>query len=86
MDRAKIAGLVYNNPVAVKFTKADGSQRVLLCTLSKQLVPSVEHSRVDQVDPNQDYLRVWDLEKQSWRSFKYDTVMDYKVLEKVQAA
>lgn len=85
VDKKALAGVIYNNPVAVKFVKADGSTRVMVCTLSDKLVPPEQLSRVAQVDPNQDYLRVWDLEKMEWRSFKYATVQEYKVLERVTA-
>ena len=83
IDKKALAGAIYNNPVAVKFVKADGSVRVMICTLSQSLVPSTELTRVSKVDPNQEYLRVWDLEKQEWRSFNFRTVQEYKVLEKV---
>lgn len=85
VDRSSVVGAIYNNPVAVKFIKADGSTRVMVCTLSPSLVPSTESSRLRQVDPNQDYLRVWDLQKNEWRTFRFSSLQEYKILSKVDA-
>jgi hypothetical protein len=69
----------------VKFTKRDGSDRVMLCTLNSDLIPEkafgnpedwnypeqpAESTRIK----NPDIAVVWDLQKEAWRSFRYDSV------------
>jgi hypothetical protein len=60
----------------VTFTKVDGSERVMKCTLNETLIPqSTEEKKTDRVKvENDNVLAVWDLESQGWRSFKIDSV------------
>jgi len=66
--------------VAVTFTKADGSQRVLRGTTNLDYVPGSQHPRGIK-EPNPDVQPVWDLDKGEWRSFRWDRVSDYKILD-----
>lgn len=62
----------------VKFTKVDGEERTMICTLREDLIPVVtittsqakrlEHQLSDEV------VRVYDLEKEGWRSFRIDSI------------
>jgi hypothetical protein len=60
----------------VTFTKVDGSERVMKCTLNETLIPqSTEEKKTDRVKvENDNVLAVWDLESEGWRSFKIDSV------------
>lgn len=61
------------NPVTVTFTKKDGTERVMKCTLQPELLPIVETKPLAEgVEPKKESttsLRVFDLEKNEWRSF-----------------
>lgn len=61
--------------VMVEFTKKDGTVRNMLCTRDSQLIPA-EHtpSAESKVKENPDVIRVFDLQKQGWRSFRIDSV------------
>lgn len=65
-------------PVSVTFTKKDGTERVMKCTTSPSLVPSVE--LVEGAEPkrekkvNEDVMPVFDLEANAWKSFRWDSV------------
>lgn len=60
--------------VEVTFTKSDGSERVMQCTLKESLVVPYEN-KTDRVRAeNTDVLRVWDLEKSAWRGFRLDSI------------
>ena len=61
-------------PVDVTFTKRDGSERTMKCTLQEQVVVPHEKrtDRVKEVNPNT--LPVWDMEANAWRSFRLDTI------------
>ena len=69
----------------VKFTKKDGTDRVMLCTLNSNLIPEKAFGNPkDWNYPDQpsesarvkspDIAVVWDLQKEAWRSFRYDSV------------
>lgn len=64
-----------NEDVTVKFTKADGSVRTMLCTLNKDKIPAPDKEPVNQKrvrELSDQVVVVWDLEKQGWRSFRVD--------------
>ena len=74
-ERDFIVGLLKNNVCDVKFTKVDGSPRTMKCTLREELIPPKEKNPV----PAGTFeaiksVRVFDLEKQEWRSFRVDSV------------
>jgi hypothetical protein len=67
----------------VVFTKADGTERSMLCTLQENSIPHQTNTN-DPIDfpkkvkqPNPDVLAVWDIEKQAWRSFRYDAIKQF---------
>ena len=69
----------------IKFRKIDQSIREMSCTLSETLLPKMEikEGYVPKIKTdNLNSLRVWDLDKQSWRSFRLDSLLEYS-FEKV---
>ena len=65
-------------PVRVIFTKKDGSERTMNCTLKSDLTENYE-KKTDRIkEQNQEVCPVFDLEAKGWRSFRYDSV---KVVE-----
>lgn len=60
----------------VVFRKKDKTLRSMRCTLRKEALPEQtdieEHIEVT----NKDYVAVWDLEKNGWRSFRIDSIED----------
>lgn len=62
------------NVAEVRFTKSDGTERIMKCTLREDLVvPYVK--KTDRVKgANTDVVPVFDVEKNEWRSFKVDAV------------
>lgn len=79
--------LLTKGKVIVTFTKVDGTERRMLCTLAKDLLPKMEEpkplkegeepKKKRKVNPN--VLPVWDLEAEGWRSFKFDNVTEFVV-------
>ena len=67
------------NEVGVTFTKRDGTERRMLCTLSTSRIPG-EHAPQGTGDTgstetlSKEALRVFDVEKTACRSFRYDTI------------
>ena len=59
----------------ITFIKADGSQRILRCTLQESALPQVDASKVTTTKKqNEDALAVWDLDNAGWRSFRFDSI------------
>lgn len=76
-----VRGLLQKGAVTVTFVKADGTDREMLCTLDYAQLPIVPASLpVDGIvkeskerkQPDEHSLRVFDLDKQQWRSFRFD--------------
>jgi hypothetical protein len=67
----------------VKFKKKDNTIREMVFTTSKKLIPEEKLPKGDVVisSPKKAAARVFDLEAQDWRSFRYDSVIDIKITE-----
>ena len=68
-------GILHVNPVTVTFTKKDGTERVMRCTLQPELLPKVEIK--ENAKPRKESttsMRVFDLDKNEWRSFTIKSV------------
>jgi hypothetical protein len=66
----------------VKFTKKDGTERVMSCTLNVEYMPMVEFAKDQEAskkEPNKEVVKCWDTEKEAWRSFRVDSVLDVRV-------
>jgi hypothetical protein len=65
----------------VTFTKVDGTERVMKCTLETSKLPPVvvkEDAKPRKESDSTKALRVFDVEKQEWRSF---TIKNIKRIE-----
>lgn len=67
--------------VAVKFTKKDGSDRTMLCTLNESNLPEfakpadpINGEEPKVINYSDEALRVFDVDKQEWRSFRWDSI------------
>ena len=67
--------------VTVNFTKKDGTDRSMKCTLSTTEIPvAVQETLLENQEPtktrkiNPDVRAVYDVEAQAWKSFRWDSV------------
>ena len=83
-----IRSLLQTTCIQVTFVKADGTLRNMLCTLKPDIIPAVPEPKtttgpVDGIvreaiekkprkQPDVHSCRVYDIEAQGWRSFRYD--------------
>ena len=76
LDKQAIKDALYTGKTTVTFTKANGETREMICTLRPDLVPEqpVSESTKTPRKENPNVQAVWDLEKQAWRSFRFDSV------------
>ena len=61
-------------PVTVVFTKKDGTERRMHCTLQEGIVIPHENATERTKVENEEVLAVWDIDKKAWRSFRLDTI------------
>lgn len=73
--RGWLKGVLTVQPATITFTKKDGTERVMNCTLRGDMLPVVE-IKEDKTPRKQSdsVLSVYDLEAQGWRSFTLNTV------------
>jgi WYL_2, Sm-like SH3 beta-barrel fold len=80
VNETQLLSLLRAGQVTIVFTKVDGSEREMLCTLQDAYLPEQYRGKgapiVETVSAN---FSVWDLEEQSWRSFRLDTVKSVRV-------
>jgi|LakMenEpi03Aug12_release.lakeMendotaPanAssembly.Ray.scaffolds.fasta_scaffold3635422_1 hypothetical protein len=83
IEKNKLTELLQKKYVRVTFTKTNGAQRKMTCTLHEDVVvpyePKTERKRDKKENDN--LVVVWDVEKSAFRSFKLDSVINYEVLE-----
>jgi hypothetical protein len=65
--------------LCVVFTKKDGAERELYCTLSSSKIPADKQAKASESGTtarpfSEEAIRVFDTEKQEWRSFRWDSV------------
>jgi len=66
----------------VVFKKKDGTERQMRCTLKQSLIPTDKQPKTESEEDTStagSALRVFDLEKQEWRSFRWDSVKQFTI-------
>ena len=68
---------------SVNFTKKDGTDRTMKCTLDTNLIPasmvpqSDGNTQTEEKTVNTEVVKCFDLEKDAWRSFRVDSVVSF---------
>ena len=73
MNRDEILTALKKGITTVVFTKVDGSQRTMNCTLNSRYLP--EQKETDGKGKSGASISVWDTDKNAWRSFRVDSVL-----------
>lgn len=80
--KEQLKGFLRENVLSVVFTKKDGSERVMECTLRPDLLP-VQDENTESKDKvrteNPDVIQVYDLENSGWRSFRVESVISFLI-------
>ena len=79
IDQSKVYIELKSREVKIEFTKKDGTQRSMLCTLNEAVIPTekLPKSKEETSDSiSSETCRVFDVEKQDWRSFRWDCVTE----------
>lgn len=74
-DRDWLRGLLREGIVTVTFTKKDGSERVMNCTLVETSIPEEKKPKgTSTILRSDETLAVYDVEAEGWRSFRIDSI------------
>ena len=73
IGRKWLIGLLEDQPVEIIFTKKDGTERTMKCTLQEKYLPETVGTGKPKSD---EVLAVFDLEKEGWRSFRWDSIKE----------
>lgn len=68
--------------VWIKFTKKDGSIRIGTFTTNSSLIPTTQQPKSEAAarKVSTSSTRVFDMEKQEWRAFSNDSVIEWNVV------
>lgn len=74
--REWLMSLLRDGPVRVEFTKKDGTNRVMNCTLREDVAVPHQNTTDRTKEPNPQIVPVWDIDANAWRSFRLDTILN----------
>jgi hypothetical protein len=64
----------------VCFTKKDGTNRVMNCTLQESFLPPLMEDAETVTKDNPSVLAVWDIDNNGWRSFRLDSITSVRIM------
>lgn len=71
------SGLLKETEVNVIFFKSNGEERKMRCSLNEELIPKDKLPKNTGKKSPTDSIAVFDLEKQDWRSFRFDSIKEF---------
>lgn len=84
MSRKELIDQLSGHVLEVTFTKVNGDNRVMECTLIPEMLPLVVESKIDDTKTtrkvNEKTISVWDLNAKGWRSFRVENVTNMEVI------
>jgi len=78
--KQELLELLKSNVVEVTFTKLNGDERVMPCTLQEMYLPPRKEGTAEKKS-NGKVVSVWAMEANGFRSFHYDRVKAVRVLD-----
>lgn len=72
--REWVKGILQRETATLTFQKKDGTMRVIVASLREEDMPSYEKKTDAVRKVNEEVLPVVDLEKNEWRSFRFDSI------------
>lgn len=79
--RDGLIDMLRNNIVVVTFTKVNGDERVMTCTLVSEHIPNAPTTNGEVVlkESKNQTISVWDTNAQGWRSFRVENVKSISI-------
>ena len=78
MKRDTLIKNLQKKSMRITFTKVNGEERVMDCTLQENIVPPTKYTDRKR---NEEVLPVFDINKGEWRSFRIESITNIEVLE-----
>lgn len=76
------------NVIEITFTKVNGDQRIMRCTLMEHMLPATYRANPEEKasegefhQKNPDVIAAWDVQAGGWRSFRIDNVTYVQVID-----
>ena len=79
--KQSVAELARENVIRVTFTKSDGTERIMVCSLLDQYLPPIMEDAEVITKDNPNVLAVMDLQARSWRSFRINSIIKVETME-----
>ena len=79
IDRNKIEKALSEGVIEIIFTKKDGTERMMKCTVDPAFIPEAKHPSGVSVAKSDTVKRVFDIDKQDWRSFCWDSLKECRI-------
>lgn len=70
-------GLLHVTTADVVFTKLNGEERTMRCTLQESAIPAEKQPKGTTKKEPEDAIAVFDIEKREWRSFRFDSIKEF---------
>ncbi len=78
--KANLIETLQNNIVTVTFTKVNGQERIIKCTLLSEHIPNAPTANGKTlIDESNSVIAVWDLENNGWRAFRVEGVKSISI-------
>lgn len=77
--REWLRGVLRMHKTTIVFTKKDGTERTMVCTLAESKIPSEKTPKNTGKAKSDEALAVFDVENQDWRSFRWDSVKEIRL-------
>jgi len=79
LNKEIVTKALHEGVCTVTFTKVNGDERVMNCTLNADKMPKMEEKEGGtKKKPNPDVLSVWDVTANGWRSFRWDSLKSFE--------
>jgi hypothetical protein len=79
--KQSVAELARENVIRVTFTKSDGTERIMVCSLMDQYLPPIMEDAEVITKDNPNVLAVMDLQARGWRSFRINSIIKVETME-----
>lgn len=80
-QREEIKKQLKESIMRITFEKKDGTNRVMLATLRNDYIEPILKPTTNHRKPNPDVCCVLDVEKNEFRSFRWDSLISWEVVE-----
>lgn len=78
-SKQSLSELLRNVVATITFTKKDGTERVMKCTLKNDIAIPHERKTERTKEPKDDLLPVWDIEAAAWRTITVPNILTVEI-------